>query len=80
MPMELVRRITGHTTVEVVLKHYFRPGRAEFKKAFEAAMPKILTEGTASREAEALTILEQMTAGSLAADKERLLSLFSKST
>ena len=38
VPMELVRRVTGHSTVEVVLKHYFRPGREAFRNALETAM------------------------------------------
>lgn len=46
LPMELVRRVTGHTTVDVVLKHYFRPGREDFKRALQAAMPKILLATT----------------------------------
>jgi integrase len=46
VPMELVRRVTGHSTVDVVLKHYFRPGKEAFKAALETAMPKMLTEGT----------------------------------
>jgi integrase len=33
VPMELVRRVTGHTTLNVVLKHYFRPDRKAFAKA-----------------------------------------------
>lgn len=33
VPMEVVRRVTGHQTVEVVIKHYFRPGREEMRKA-----------------------------------------------
>jgi len=45
VPMELVRRVTGHSTVDVVLKHYFRPGREAFKLALETAMPKMLTAG-----------------------------------
>jgi integrase len=45
VPMELVRRVTGHSTVEVVLKHYFRPGKEAFKTALETAMPKMLTGG-----------------------------------
>jgi integrase len=45
VPMELVRRVTGHSTVDVVLKHYFRPGRDAFKMALETAMPKMLTGG-----------------------------------
>ena len=45
VPMELVRRVTGHSTVDVVLKHYFRPGREAFRTALEAAMPHMLTSG-----------------------------------
>jgi len=45
VPMELVRRVTGHSTVEVVLKHYFRPGREAFRSALETAMPHMLTGG-----------------------------------
>ncbi len=45
VPMELVRRVTGHATVDVVLKHYFRPGRKDFRKALQKAMPKLLTSG-----------------------------------
>jgi len=50
VPMELVRRVTGHATVDVVLKHYFRPGRKEFRSALQDAMPKLLTDGVATTE------------------------------
>ena len=33
VPLELVKRVTGHATVEVVLKHYFRPDREQFRAA-----------------------------------------------
>jgi integrase len=46
VPIELVRRVTGHATVEVVLKHYFRPDREQFKAALAAAMPNVLTGRT----------------------------------
>ena len=49
VPVELVRRVTGHATVEIVLKHYFRPGRAEFKAALTGAMPAVLTGGKPKR-------------------------------
>jgi hypothetical protein len=39
VPMELVRKVSGHTTADVVLKHYFRPGREDFKRTLQAAMP-----------------------------------------
>jgi integrase len=52
VPMELVTRVTGHQTVDVVLKHYFRPGREDFRRAIESAMPKLLMEGGATYEVD----------------------------
>jgi integrase len=40
VPIELVRRVTGHAGVDVVLKHYFQPGRKEFKAIVEGKMGK----------------------------------------
>lgn len=42
--MELVTRVTGHQTVNVVLKHYYPPGREDFRQAIESAMPKLLMQ------------------------------------
>jgi integrase len=75
MPMELVRRITGHATVDVVLKHYFRPGRAEFKREFERAMPGLLMTGAKSRDEQLQDIAEGMTAKTWKRDRERILRL-----
>jgi hypothetical protein len=50
VPLELVQRVTGHKTTDVVLKHYFRPGQEDFRLALEGAMPKLLTMGSAERE------------------------------
>jgi len=49
VPVELVRRVTGHTTVDVVLKHYFKPDREQFREALTDAMPGILTGGKQRR-------------------------------
>jgi hypothetical protein len=46
VPLELVQRVTGHKTADVVLKHYFRPGQEDFRLALEGAMPKLLTVGS----------------------------------
>ena len=43
--LELVQKVTGHKTVDIVLKHYFQPGREDFRKALESAMPNLLTNG-----------------------------------
>lgn len=45
VPMELVRRITGHKTVDIVLKHYFRPDREHFRTVMMERMPHVLTGG-----------------------------------
>ncbi len=46
IPMDLVRVVTGHRTVEIVLKHYFRPQRQEIREAFLKNMPALLTTST----------------------------------
>ena len=44
--LELVQRVTGHRTTAVVLKHYFRPGREDFRAVLAQAMPKMLGHGS----------------------------------
>jgi antitoxin (DNA-binding transcriptional repressor) of toxin-antitoxin stability system len=31
VPLELVQMMTGHRTTDIALKHYFQPGREEFR-------------------------------------------------
>jgi integrase len=50
VPMELVRRVTGHKGVDVVLKNYFKPGRDDFRQVVEGAMPKLLMSGNGQEE------------------------------
>jgi integrase len=45
VPLELVQKVTGHKTTDIVLKHYFQPGREAFRSALNAAMPALLTNG-----------------------------------
>ena len=51
VPLELVQRVTGHKTTDVVLKHYFRQGQEDFRQALEGAMPKLLTTGSTTVQA-----------------------------
>lgn len=46
VPLEIVQRVTGHRTAAIVLKHYFRPGREDFRKTILSAMPELLTAST----------------------------------
>ncbi len=75
MPEELVRRVTGHTAVDVVRKHYFKPGRDEFRREFEKAMPRMLMNGTKSRDEQLREIIENMTAKTWKKDKARIQEL-----
>lgn len=43
MPLDIVRKITGHRTADVVMKHYFRPQREQLRTAMQNAMPGLLT-------------------------------------
>lgn len=75
MPEEMVRRVTGHTAVDVVRRHYFKPGREEFKREFEKAMPRLLMNGAKSRDEQLREIVEGMTAKTIKRDKARLLAI-----
>ena len=72
VPVELVRRVTGHATVEVVLKHYFRPDREQFRSALIGAMPQVLTGRAAKKTAaEELSELAGKLAVGSATDVDR---------
>lgn len=75
MPEELVRRVTGHKAVEIVRRHYFKPGRDEFRREFEKAMPRLMMNGTKSRDEQLREIIEKMTAKTWNKDKARILNL-----
>lgn len=79
VPLELVQCVTGHRTVSVVLKHYFRPGREDFRQAIFKAMPKMLGEGGSQSAIEqARDILERSTAKTWRKDRERLRGLLER--
>jgi hypothetical protein len=74
--MEVVQRVTGHRTAEVVMKHYFRPGREDFRQVLCKAMPKMLGEGgRTSGIDEMREIIEGMTAKTWKRDGARLLAV-----
>ena len=71
VPMEILRKITGHRTAEIVLKHYDRRGRDAMRKAFGAAMPKAIAGAV-----ETVPNLPPELAGMLAnADKKTLAAV-----
>src|ERR1022692_2205797 len=60
-PLELVQKVTGHKTTDIVLKHYFQPGREDFRRALQSVMPKLLTNGQQSPKDEMREIVQRMT-------------------
>jgi len=91
VPLELVQRVTGHQTTDIVLKHYFRPGREAFRSALSVAMPQLMMgapvvvvpaalaisapDPLVKRDALLRGIVEASTAKTWAADRARLLEL-----
>jgi len=47
IPIELVQRVTGHRTAQVVEKHYFQPGVEDFRNALTSKLPAIMAGGDA---------------------------------
>jgi len=47
VPLEVVQRVTGHRTASIVMKHYFQPGREEFRRTLAGKMPALLVGGEA---------------------------------
>ena len=80
VPLELVQRVTGHRTGEVVMKHYFRPGREDFRAAILKAMPKMLADGSArsSVKDQVLAILKGMTSETWRRDRTEAIRRLSE--
>jgi integrase len=87
VPVELVKRVTGHQTTAIVMEHYFRPDREQFRAALTGALPEVLT-GVSKPNSDAAkddsrddltTLLTRITAGTAtAADKKRFKALAAK--
>jgi integrase len=41
--VEILKALTGHATVEIVMRHYFKPKGSDFINELTKAMPKVLT-------------------------------------
>ncbi len=79
VPLELVQKVTGHKTTDIVLKHYFQPGREEFRRLIQTNMPALLTNGqstsTPPPREQALGILAKTTARTWKRDCAKLKNL-----
>ena len=75
VPVEVVQKVTGHKTAEIVLKHYFQPGRETFRHALQSAMPKLLTSGEKTKREQALELLRKMNAKNWQKLREKIVGL-----
>ena len=75
VPMEIVRRVTGHKIAAVVLKHYFQTGREEFRSTLQNAMHQLLMNGAKTRDAQTLALPDGMTVKTWIAAKKRIKEL-----
>jgi integrase len=66
VPIEITKKVTGHKTVDIVQRHYFRPGRNALK-VLEERMPRILMSGGKTRDEELKSIIERMAPADLRA-------------
>lgn len=51
IPIEVIKKITGNQTVEIVLNNYFQPGIQEMRNLVRSKMPGLITDGENSRNA-----------------------------
>jgi integrase len=75
VPLEVVQKVTGHKTTDIVLKHYFQPGREDFRQTLQSAMPKLLTNGHKTAKEEKRELIDAVKPK---APRERLLKVWAK--
>ena len=75
VPLELVQKVTGHKTTDIVLKHYFQPGREDFRQTLQSAMPRLLTNGHKTPKEEMRELIAIVRPVAL---RERLLKVWAK--
>jgi hypothetical protein len=52
--VEILKALTGHATVEIVMRHYFKPKGSDFMNELTKAMPKVLTSTKRGKAAQAI--------------------------
>jgi len=54
VPLEIVQKVTGHRTAGIVMRHYFQPGREDFRRTLAGKMPSLLVGGAPKEEPPSL--------------------------
>lgn len=78
VPLEVVQKVTGHRTAGIVMKHYFQPGREDFRRTLAGKMPSLLVGGAPKHEPpslkELLAELKTMTAKNWESVREAMVA------
>ena len=78
MAFEIVQKVTGHRTAGIVMKHYFQPGREDFRRTLAGKMPSLLVGGATKAEPpsfkEILATLKAMTPENWTTVREELVT------
>ncbi|MFA5687744.1 MAG: tyrosine-type recombinase/integrase [Kiritimatiellales bacterium] len=77
LPLDVVRKITGHRTVELVTKHYFRPERQQLREAMQKTLPDILNSSsdTKSPTEEALELMKTLNGNNWKTVKGKVIAI-----
>jgi hypothetical protein len=60
--LEIVQKVTGHRTASIVMKHYFQPGREEFRRTLANKLPALIGGGSQPVPIEPREIMAQLDA------------------
>lgn len=77
VPLEIVQKVTGHRTAGIVMKHYFQPGREDFRRTLTDKLPALIAGGPEKKPldtAELRSALRAMKPKTWARIRDRLLS------
>jgi len=60
VPLEIVQKVTGHRTASIVMKHYFQPGREEFRRTLADKLPALIGGPAAAKPIELTEVREMI--------------------
>lgn len=62
VPLEIVQKVTGHRTAAIVLKHYFQPGREDFRRSLTGKLPALIGGKSEAKPLDPVELREQLMA------------------
>jgi len=60
VPLEIVQKVTGHRMAGIVMKHYFQPGREEFRRTLAEKLPALIGGAPAPKALQPTKLCDQL--------------------